>query len=420
MRDGLQVLLQSEEAGHYRCEGFVGLAIARPAQIIVQGSSPAQAALVRQATQELRSALLRIHPQVQSRAVPCGGSIPSPDSCHAFDDAQCTKVFVVVGDGTTPLGHGGPLASIVSAAHPHKVLALLPRHSSLSLLGPPFSHHQAQFFQHSPGEAVPAILAAAGLVSEERRLFISYRRRDAIGLAEQLFDALGREGFHVFLDSFSIPPGVDFHARLHQELADKTLVLVLESRNLSKSEWVGHELSFARAHRLGLLALHLPRGVTRPEIPEEFRLRLGVKMFRGLTRNKEIGRGPLSEVLSWILRQHERFIARRRYQLRQSMQKALRLRGIPSSLDSSGLLQVSQHGGQYKLWLTPRIPEPRDFHHTHQALQPFEKGAIIGPPAAWNWGHAKLLDWLEAQSGVRHFDEGLIRHVADRIQHGGL
>lgn len=419
MLNGLQVVLQTEAASEYRCEGFAGLAIAQPAQIIIHGISPAHLALVQQISQDLRSALLRIHPQIRSQPVPCRGACPSPEVCHAFKDPRCIKVFVVVGDRVTPVGPGDPIVDAIGKARPHKVLVILPRRAPTSLLGP-LSHYQAQFFQGSPTEAVPAILAAAELASEERRLFISYRRREARGLAEQLFDALGREGYRVFLDSFSIPPGVDFHAQLHQELADKTLLLVLESRHLSKSEWVEHEVSFARAHRMGLLALHLPLGSTRPEIDDTLRFRAKLGMFWGVGRDKTLRRAPLAEVMGWISTQHERFVARRRYQLRQSMQKALLLRGIHSTLDPSGLLQAARHGADYRIWLTPHIPEPQDFHHTSKALQSSEKGVVIGPGATWNLRHAELLDWVERMSHIRCFDEGRIRDVADNISRGWL
>src|SRR5205823_14119402 len=85
------------------------------------------------------------------------------------------------------------------------------------------------FWSKQITESVPAILSRAGLTTDEHRVFISYRRVETQPLAEQLFDRLTHEGFEVFLDRFSIDPGLDFQRRLHQELADKAMVVLLES-----------------------------------------------------------------------------------------------------------------------------------------------------------------------------------------------
>jgi hypothetical protein len=90
----------------------------------------------------------------------------------------------------------------------------------------------------NPGDlhAGNRILAACGIGSSSPRIFISYVRCDTTPIADQLFDALHREGFEVFLDRFSIEPGADFQVRLTEELSHMGFILVLESRNILSSQ----------------------------------------------------------------------------------------------------------------------------------------------------------------------------------------
>ena len=75
-------------------------------------------------------------------------------------------------------------------------------------------------------------MSRADITTEITRIFISYRRLETLPVALQLFDRLTHEGFDVFLDRFSIPPGYDFQRRLNQELEDKSMVILLESGSL--------------------------------------------------------------------------------------------------------------------------------------------------------------------------------------------
>ena len=49
-----------------------------------------------------------------------------------------------------------------------------------------------------------------------------------VSYADQLFDALTHARFDVFFDRFRVDPGVDFQRRLTEELAHKSMVLLLE------------------------------------------------------------------------------------------------------------------------------------------------------------------------------------------------
>src|SRR5271165_5213861 len=100
-----------------------------------------------------------------------------------------------------------------------------------------------------------AVLRWLGLTEKHRRVFVSYRRSDSLLIGEQLWDTLGKAGFDVFLDRFSVDPGVNFQERLTEALSDKAFLLLVESPDVASSKWVAYEVEYARKSRMGLLAL---------------------------------------------------------------------------------------------------------------------------------------------------------------------
>jgi hypothetical protein len=102
------------------------------------------------------------------------------------------------------------------------------------------------------------VLRHLGLAERDRRVFLSYLRRETTPLAHQLYDELHKRGFFVFLDSFEIEHGAVVQARIEQALHETAFVLLLYSPSVESSCWVEKEINFALAHRLGLMALALP------------------------------------------------------------------------------------------------------------------------------------------------------------------
>ena len=138
-------------------------------------------------------------------------------------------------------------------------------------------HINAADWDNESAVALIALLGMLGLVEEERKVFLSYRRSESTYIASQLHTELVRSGFDVFLDRFALSPGEDFQKRLDEDLGDKAFVVLLESSNLRNSPWVQHEITYAHSHRIDVLAITLP-GVSDPQlvpaIDNAFRIRL--------------------------------------------------------------------------------------------------------------------------------------------------
>jgi hypothetical protein len=92
------------------------------------------------------------------------------------------------------------------------------------------------------------------LLRPDRRLFISYRRAEAQGIAIQLYEKLDALGFDVFLDTRGVPPATDFQSVLWHRLADSDVVVLLDTPGFRQSRWTRDEL--ARANATSIQILH--------------------------------------------------------------------------------------------------------------------------------------------------------------------
>ena len=432
----------------FHVDAFEGVPVVTPGIIVVlhAGTADAEnyAASIRR---ELQDVLLSSGMAAHLRD---DGMVTTSDPLRepVFGEPDRRRLVVIVGDGGTPFSPP-PWLVPWQSAQTDSVMTIFPSGSNPAALLPTDALRaiNASFWSKSATEAVPAILSSSGLTLEEHRVFISYRRVESEPLAEQLFDRLTHEGFDVFLDRFSIEPGVDFQRRLNQELADKAMVVLLESACIASSRWTQHEIDYTKRFRLGLLALRLPRSKPVPSIDADLRhvLRRGdfesgpaavinplhnpansasrepakVLQWGKLTRT------ALDAVVSRVKWTHDRAIFRRRHYLRDTMETALRASGVQNaSLRPDGLLvaHAVDNANLYSVWMTTRPPEFSDFHvaHPKTLMKPVSKGVVIGPTALLESRRLERLTWLRGLCGFECLDEAEIADVARKIKEGVL
>ena len=252
------------------------------------------------------------------------------------------------------------------------------------------------------------LLEMLGLVEKERKIFISYRRSETSALAVQLHTALVQRRFDVFLDRFAVEPGVDFQRRLEEDLGDKAFVLVLESPELRDSRWVRHEIAYAHSRRIEFLALTLPgtdRSELVPAIDDAFRLRLSASH---VSEEGSLSSDGLALVLDEIELGHARALRRRREQILGSVRKKLQDDGCTCSPADDWCVVAHEPSGRSGLfWVTPRRPEPTDFHslsHHHDRVK-IDSGldclhsSVVHEAGRLAEDHQNLLDWLSRISG---------------------
>jgi hypothetical protein len=390
---------------------FAGLPIPNPCVIAIQTDGSTRAA---EAAEELCSALARIvRPVARPIDVPAQWSSPA-SLLHM--PATWKKLLLLISGGRRSFTDTS-LAKLLLSAPSAQVLPVLPRVKNVpKIVGPDLGHLNVKFWDGSIASVVADVLALAGLTTLDRRVFISYRRTDARPLADQLFDALSRANFDVFLDRFSVDPGVDFQRRLTEELAFKSMVLLLETEHIMESQWTLYEINFARKHRLGLFALQLPRGKAVPALGPDERKILTPEDFSSLKRPGRLRKPVLQQVVQEVETVHGAALIRRRQYLRDAMSAALLKCGaLNQSFGADGLLNVQTQTGSYIVQMTTRPPELSDFSLAGGKTLSGLSGLIIAPSDTLATATAANLNWLAGVCKIPYFDEGRILDVARSI-----
>lgn len=437
-------VIASRSAGMYRLKGFDGVPTVSPGLVVVEsertGAAANWAALLEK---ELETVLMGSGPNITMDETIEHAADPS--SLSAFQESSRQKLLVLISDARG-IADQSWFAPWLTWKPDRAVLTVFQGGASPPALLPTDALRaiNAQFWDKSVTEAVPAILSLVALSLDDQRIFISYRRLETQPLAEQLFDALTHEGFDVFLDRFSIHPGLNFQQRLTQELADKSMVLLLESAWVHTSEWTNHEIQFAKRYQLGLLALQMPdREEPLDSVDVDLRLpKLDPQDFRdpkpGVSINPEFatkGKQPpqyalwgplvddkLKEVVARAKTVHDQAIFRRRRFIRNNVEKTLRGAGLnPQQVRGDGLMIVNATA-DYALWMTTRPPELADFHTTWAKVQPptGAKGVIIGPTASLEPGRKAKLEWLKDRCKFACIDQDDVPEAARRMKEGSL
>lgn len=115
----------------------------------------------------------------------------------------------------------------------------------------------------SPDDAIwikPAgvSLQCLGLLPEQRRVFVSYKRSDSRDVAVQLFEELSARQFDVFLDTHSVGIATDFQAMLWHRLCDSDVVIMLDTPGFFDSRWTRAEWGRATDKHISILQVLWP------------------------------------------------------------------------------------------------------------------------------------------------------------------
>ncbi len=440
-------LLQVEQPdGAFRCWAFSGVPATRPSWIaLVSTGSPAGLSYIAELAAEITAILQSSSPEIVIEQI--SGNDP-PSLMNPANYSNRRKLLVLVAAVGAPFRDLAWYSQWESDDHDAAVMTVIPRGNLDQFLAPEIQSEEhllrrtnAKSWSNSIREIIPAVLSLAEITSEVSRIFISYRRMETLAVALQLFDRLTHEGFDVFLDRFSIPPGCDFQRRLNQELEDKSMVVLLESLSLKNSKWTQHEIDFAKRFRLGLACVRMP-DVTdentlasvrnRPRIdlrnkPISDFVDTSVPKLDSSDANPPPVQWPrLTEdaeerVVAFIKSEHAKALFERRQRLRKDVATALAAAGLHVVANAVGSIRAEIAGNQHLIWVTTRPPEVDDFRNLHEAhLARKERGigwrgAIIGPQAALEPDRRKRLTWLEACTQCLSFDEGKLSEFAHKV-----
>jgi hypothetical protein len=105
---------------------------------------------------------------------------------------------------------------------------------------------------------VDLALESFGKLRQTRKVFISYKRDESTSVAIQLYEALERNNFDVFLDTHSIKQGEPFQEELWHRMADCDVIVLLNTPGFLTSRWCKEEIAEASAKKIGVIQLIWP------------------------------------------------------------------------------------------------------------------------------------------------------------------
>jgi hypothetical protein len=115
-----------------------------------------------------------------------------------------------------------------------------------------------KYEQHQKEKIVSLILESFGKLRNARKVFISYKRDESSSVAIQLYEALEKNNFDVFLDTHSIKQGEPFQDELWHRMTDCDVIVLLNTPKFLESEWCEKEIAEASVKQIGVLQLVWP------------------------------------------------------------------------------------------------------------------------------------------------------------------
>lgn len=257
---------------------------------------------------------------------------------------------------------------------------------------------------------VGVILEGLGLLRNTRRIFISYKRDESSKVAIQLFEALEKNGFDVFLDTHSVRPGEPFQEELWHRMADTDIVVLLNTPGFLKSEWTAKELAKANAMMIGILQLIWPTHNQEREGELSIPFQLHDTDF-GNNHYIDSNSYLINTVIEKIVEQAEslraRSLAARQDNIVTEFISAAKKTGVSVMLHPEKIITATKASGQNYVMI-PTIGVPQAFRY-NQAEDVVKKIASIKNPQVYLvYDHINIrnkwlehLDWLDQHLPIK-------------------
>lgn len=219
---------------------------------------------------------------------------------------------------------------------------------------------------------VRLLLEELGIEEKQRRVFISHKRDDGLGAAEQLHDTLSHHGFRPFIDRFAVRVGQGVQAEIADALEDHAFLLLLETPLAHTSDWVFDEVDYALSHAMGVLILRWPEEpVAVPGSQGLPRIDLAVNEIVPDAHGYDtLTEAALSRIVSEVEAAHAWGLARRRRLIIRSIEEAAVSAGAQRCTPlRNWRLHVQQPDTSTIVGSTPRLPTARDLQALDEAAK---------------------------------------------------
>jgi hypothetical protein len=222
------------------------------------------------------------------------------------------------------------------------------------------------------------LLEELGIEDQQRRVFISHKREDGLGAAEQLHDRLTHDRFLPFIDRFAIRSGRLVQEAIADALEDHAFLLLLETPLAYSSDWVFDEVDYALSHTMGTLIVQWPgdpepvpgsRGLPRLTLSE-------ADLLADEHGYDTLTEAALDALVARVEAAHAHGLVRRRRMLVRSIEEAAAAAGCTTCVPLSGWRLLVEHEAESTLLgITPRLPTAEDLQSLDEAREDFASDA---------------------------------------------
>lgn len=239
-----------------------------------------------------------------------------------------------------------------------------------------------------------ATLETLRLLPGQRRVFVSYRRKEARRAAIQLFEELSSRGFNVFLDTHSISAGKNFQDELWDQMCDSEVLIMLDTETYFESRWAAQEFGRALAKGIIVLRVGWPKVTLSSRVHMASRLDLAESDF-------EPDESLVPEAIDRLVRQVELVRSKgqavRALNMRDNIRQALELvGGSLNGVGRSNCVDVSLPCGRnYTFFPVLGVPSARTLHEAED-ITPGKHVALVFDHVGMSRSYGRHLEWLSS------------------------
>mgnify|MGYP001597838600 CR=1 FL=1 len=236
-------------------------------------------------------------------------------------------------------------------------------------------------FEKNINQICNIILEGFELLRKNRKIFISYKRSESSNVAIQLYEALERNNFDVFLDTHSIDKGEEFQEELWHRMTDCDVILMLNTKGFLESEWCEYELEKAHLKRIGIVHLIWPDNDFQnfAQLAHSIQLKnsdFDKPLFSDLTKGRlEIKK--VTETIDLIESVRARNLAARQDALITEFIDAANYNKIEVNLQFSRFITENLSNGKRRIYIpTIGVPQSINCFNSEKLIKKIEKGEI--------------------------------------------